>query len=316
MTAGPVIGVLGATGAVGSALLGMLSDHAVRPGTRADFTDLRHWATGCAVVVNCTGVPVADRIHSAGADYVDPAARPGELAARPGELAARPGELAARPGDLAARPSDPATRPGDPVARLVGQAARPGGPAGPGRDERIAVYDAGAMPGAAGLLPRYLAAARGVRPARLSVTAGGLYRFTPAAAREFLATSDGWREQAARVDRALGLTGSDWSTRFDGDCVRRLLRGGAPTVEQLLAAAAADTAGRTEYLVITAELTDVDGTVHRARLRAGSDLTATIAATTARAVLDGEIPPGSHSADDVLDPLRVIPPLLGEEGTL
>ncbi|WP_282786145.1 hypothetical protein, partial [Nocardia sp. CC201C] len=67
MTAGPVIGVLGATGAVGSALLGMLSDHAVRPGTRADFTDLRHWATGCAVVVNCTGVPVADRIHSAGA---------------------------------------------------------------------------------------------------------------------------------------------------------------------------------------------------------------------------------------------------------
>ncbi|WP_324189653.1 hypothetical protein [Nocardia otitidiscaviarum] len=309
MTAGPVIGVLGATGAVGSALLGMLSGHPVRPGTRAEFADLRHWATGCAVVVNCTGVPVADRIHSAGADYVDPAARPGDPAARPGDLAARP-------GDLAARPSDPATRPGDPVARLVGPAARPGGPAGPRRDERIAVYDAGAMPGAAGLLPRYLAADRGVRPARLSVTAGGLYRFTPAAAREFLATTDGWREQAARVDRALGLTGSDWSTRFDGDCVRRLLRGGAPTAEQLLAAAAADAAGRTEYLVITAELTDVDGTVHRARLRAGPDLTAIIAATTALAVLHGEIPPGSHSADDVLDPLRVIPPLLGEEGTL
>ncbi|MCP9618771.1 hypothetical protein NMK54_01160 [Nocardia otitidiscaviarum] len=303
MTAGPVIGVLGATGAVGSALLSMLSGHPVRPGTRVDFADLRHWATGCAVVVNCTGVPVADRIHSAGADYVDPAARPGDLAARP--------------GDLAARPSHPATRPGDPVARLVGPAARPGGPAGPGRDERIAVYDAGAMPGAAGLLPRYLAADRGVRPARLSVTAGGLYRFTPAAAREFLATTDGWREQAARVDRALGLTGSDWSTRFDGDCVRRLLRDSVPpTVEQLLAAAAADTAGRTEYLVITAELTDLDGTVHRARLRAGPDLTATIAATTALAVLHGEIPPGSHSADDVLDPLRVIPPLLGEEGTL
>ncbi|WP_306364149.1 hypothetical protein [Nocardia sp. CC227C] len=267
MTEGPVIGVLGATGAVGSAVLGMLSGRAVRPGTRADFTDLRHWATGCAVVVNCTGVPVADRIHGAGADYVDPAARPEQPTAVPA-------------GD------------------------------------RIAVYDAGAMPGAAGLLPRYLAADRGVRPARLSVTAGGLYRFTPAAAREFLATTDGWREQAARVDRALGLTGSDWTTRFDGDCVRRLLRGGPPTVAQLLAAAAADTAGRAEYLVITAELTDADGTVHRARLRARPDLTATVAAAAALAVLHGEIPPGIHSADDVLDPLRVIPPLLGEEGTL
>ncbi|MEV0296485.1 hypothetical protein [Nocardia sp. NPDC050710] len=262
----PVIGVLGAGGAVGSAVLAMLSGDRPRPGYRADFADLRAWCTGCQVVINCTGVQVASEIHSGGAHYVDPSARPAS-------------------------------------------GRRSGG-------EHVAVYDAGAMPGAIGLLPRLLATQLDEEPARLSVTAGGLYRFTPASARDFLDTPDGWHAQATRVNHALGLRDSEWTTRFDGECVRRLLSSGTPTAEQLIAASRADTAGRAQYLSIDAELTGTGGTVRQMRLRTGPDLTAATAIHCARAVLVGEIPAGTHSADDVLDPVRVVPQLFGEEGSL
>ncbi|MCZ4556787.1 hypothetical protein O4215_14540 [Rhodococcus maanshanensis] len=266
-----LIGVLGAGGAVGRAVLDMLVEHRVRPGVRADGDDLRRWSAGCAVVINCTGLSLREEILSAGSHYVDPAARDA----------------------------------GPEIAVA----------------DRVAVHDAGAMPGAAGLLPRYLAASLHERPARLAVEAGGLYRFTPASAREFLGARHGWRDQAVRVNRALGLAGSDWTTRFDGECVRQLLCGSGEsttevTVDNLIAAAAADAAGRTEYLTITAELTGEHGTVRTVRLRAGPELTARVAVITAHAVLRGEIPPGTHSADDVLDPLRVVPKLLSEEGTV
>ncbi|MBF6301310.1 hypothetical protein IU459_27765 [Nocardia amamiensis] len=262
----PVIGVLGASGAVGSAVLAMLSGHRPRPGYRADFADLRSWCAGCQVVINCTGHPLASEIHAAGAHYVDPCAGP-----------------------------------------ATGR--RSGG-------ERVAVYDAGAMPGAIGLLPRLLAAQLDEKPARLSVTAGGLYRFTPASAREFLGTRDGWRAQASRVNHALGLRDSAWTTQFDGKCVRRLLSSGTPTPEQLIAASQADTAGRAQYLSIAAELIGTGGAVRRMRLRTDPDLTAATAILCARAALEGEIPAGTYSADEVLDPVRVVPRLFGEEGSL
>ncbi|WP_067463326.1 hypothetical protein [Nocardia amamiensis] len=286
-----MIGVLGSTGAVGRAVLGFLAEHDVRPGTRADVGNLQQWCDGCTVVINCTGLPLCENIVAAGADYVDPSARPDDIPTRP---ASGSGRDSAESGNrhLSKHPTD---------------ADRPG---------RIAVFDAGAMPGCIGLLPRYLAAQLNEAPARLVVEAGGLYRFTPASAAEFLHTPHGWRDQAARVDQALGLTASAWTTRFDGDCVRRLLRHGTPTADQLTAASAADAAGRSEYLTFDAELTGHHGTVRSAQVRTAPDLTARIAVATALAVLHGEIPTGTHSADDVLDPIRVVPALLSDEGTL
>lgn len=340
-----VIGVLGATGTVGRAVLGILADHRLRPGVRADVGELHRWATGCAVVINCTGLPIRDEILSAGADYVDPSACPdsggtrglratpvggdpkhgmSKQAAPSGPETPRAGAatvdvngVRGRSGDRGSRASDAVLARGDEI--LSGTDGSGPGPRTAHRRGgvgRVAVYDAGAMPGAVGLLPRYLAARLDEKPARLVVEAGGLYRFTAASAREFLGARQGWRDQSARVNQALGLPDSQWATRFDGESVRHLLRAGTPTADQLIAASAADAAGRAEYLSLSAELTGDRGTVTTVALRAGPGLTAAVAALTALAVLGGEIPAGIHAADDVLDPLRVVPRLLGEEGTL
>lgn len=269
----PVVGVLGAGGTVGSAVMAMLPAQVSRPGFRADLDNLDEWIAGLTVVINCTGVPMAARIHAAGADYVDPGARHDDRR------------------DL------------------------------PTSSERVAVYDAGAMPGAIGLLPRLMAAQlaqeHGERPVRLSVVAGGLYRFTPASAREFRATRDGWRAQADRVNRALGLATSDWVTRFEGECVRRLMRSETSSVDELITASRADVAGRAEHLSVSVELTGEYGTVRRMCTRTGPELTARTAVSCARHLLAGEVASGAHSADDILDPALAVPSLFGqEEGSL
>ncbi|WP_435105102.1 saccharopine dehydrogenase NADP-binding domain-containing protein [Arhodomonas sp. AD133] len=74
---------------------------------------------------------------------------------------------------------------------------------------RRVVLSAGMMPGLTGLLPRNLARRRVQRPRRLTAYCGGLQRFTPAAARDFLSSLENghgesgalWRD-GRRVSRA------------------------------------------------------------------------------------------------------------------
>ncbi|MBG0816499.1 saccharopine dehydrogenase NADP-binding domain-containing protein [Planomonospora sp. ID82291] len=186
----PVIGVLGATGAVGRTAAERLA--AFGPGglrlggrdaaraadlartlpapaeaVRVDLTDpddLARFCAGCTIVVNCAGPTyrvldtVARAAFAAGADYVDIG-----------------GELAAKDA-------------------LSGSAV-------PG--ERTAVFSAGVMPGLSGLLPRLLANGRPLR--RLDVYVGGAAVFTPLSAVDALLTRGprfgvpmaAWREGAA-----------------------------------------------------------------------------------------------------------------------
>jgi hypothetical protein len=169
----PLIGVLGAGGAVGGFLvaearrlgLGQLRLGLRRPPAARELLDrygaagqvmvadagdpdqLTAFCSGCRVVVNCTGgrgqdrAEVASAALAAGADYLDPG------------------------GDDALR------------ARLAAQVL----PAG-----RVALVAAGVQPGLSELLPRWLAA-KGLRPP-LSLTAylGTLDRMTRASAEDFL----------------------------------------------------------------------------------------------------------------------------------
>ncbi|GAT67385.1 saccharopine dehydrogenase [Planomonospora sphaerica] len=184
-----MIGVLGATGAVGRTAAERLAASGLgglrlggRDAARAadvaralpapaevmrvDLTDpdeLARFCTGCTIVVNCAGPTyrvldtVARAAFAAGADYVDIG-----------------GELAAKDA--------------------LADAAVPGG--------RTAVFSAGVMPGLSGLLPRLLA--KGRPPRRLDVYVGGAAVFTPLSAVDALLTRGprfgvpmaAWREGA------------------------------------------------------------------------------------------------------------------------
>jgi hypothetical protein len=200
MTGGPVIGVLGATGAVGGAVarvaaaarevgvvrLGARRSGALRPllaglDGRAEAVEvevgdpasLARFCAGCRVLVNCVGplVPgradVATATWAAGGDYLDPGGD---------ERLHR--ELVAR---LAAAPVS-----------------------------RAAVLGAGVMPGLSGLVPRWLAAQDLAPPLRLTGYVATLDRMTPATAAEFLLSlvdaggepNASWRA-GARVPRDL-----------------------------------------------------------------------------------------------------------------
>ncbi len=175
----PLIGVLGATGAVGRTAvdriaaygLGRLrlgARHADRCATLAqalpggaetvqvDVTDpgqLANFCAGCRIIVSCVGptylllATVARAAFAAGADYVDIG----------GELAARDALV-----DATSTEADPQLQ------------------------HRTALFSAGVMPGLSGLLPRLLTKGRDLR--RLDVYVGGAALFTPLSAVDALLT--------------------------------------------------------------------------------------------------------------------------------
>jgi hypothetical protein len=168
-----LIGVVGATGAVGAAVaravatagsavvrLGARRPDALRPllaelgeraeavGVDADEPDsLERFCAGCRVVVNGVGPLAASRVAvaamawRAGGDYVDPGG-------------------------------------GEALPRELDRIDRPGA--------RAAVVAAGAMPGLTGLVPRWLAAQGFDRPHSLTAYVSTMDRMTPASAAEFL----------------------------------------------------------------------------------------------------------------------------------
>ncbi|NJP92620.1 NAD(P)H-binding protein [Nonomuraea sp. FMUSA5-5] len=168
-----MIGILGATGAVGRTAAQRIAAYGLGPlrvggrnltkaadlasslpapahAVRVDLNDpagLAAFCAGCRIVVSCAGPTyqvldtVARAAFAAGADYVDIG-----------------GELAAK---------DALT--GDGVA-----------------GDRTAVFSAGVMPGLSGLLPRLLA--KGRPPRRLDVYVGGAAVFTPLSAVDALLT--------------------------------------------------------------------------------------------------------------------------------
>lgn len=251
----PVIAVLGCYGAVGRSVVRRLREAGAGPlrlggrdldrvraliGTgpggpagadEAVAVDLRDAAAlaafceGCHVVVNCAGPSsrildtVARAALAAGAHYVDVA------------------------GDAAVRD------------RLAA-AGLPAGSAGREDAGRVVVLSAGMMPGLSALLPRHLAGQGFDRVDRLTAHVGGVDRFTPAAALDYVASlSDGyatplaaWRghqviprasrprrgvelphfpgrvnaypylsAEAERLARSLGFAEVEWSSVFDGE---------------------------------------------------------------------------------------------------
>ncbi|SEG82217.1 Saccharopine dehydrogenase NADP binding domain-containing protein [Nonomuraea solani] len=168
-----MIGILGATGAVGRTAAQRIAAYGLGPlrlggrnltaaadlaaalaaPARAVKTDLNDpaelaaFCDGCRIVVNCAGPTyqvldtVARAAFAAGADYVDIG-----------------GELAAKDA-------------------LTGEGVT---------GDRIAVFSAGVMPGLSGLLPRLLAKGRPLR--RLDVYVGGAAVFTPLSAVDALLT--------------------------------------------------------------------------------------------------------------------------------
>lgn len=178
----PLVGVLGATGAVGATATARLAAHGFRlrvggrrpdalaelaarldgatslevvPTDLADAEALASFCLGCALVAGCAGPTylVLDRVAraawAAGADYVDIG-----------------GELAA-------------------CDEITG-AGRSGRPPAPQLAERTAVFSCGVMPGLSGLLPRMLSADRALR--RLDIYVGGAAVFTPLSAVDALLT--------------------------------------------------------------------------------------------------------------------------------
>lgn len=302
-----MIGLLGATGAVGAAAaahLGAWTTSPVRLGARrpkpgmvaVDVDDpvaLAAFCRGCAVVLNCAGpasrigIRVAEAAFDAGADYVD----------------------AAGDDDLA--------------AQLAGVAP-----------DRVAVVSAGLMPGLTALLPRLLATTDPVPPRHLSGYVGGRDRFTPAAAEDYLHSGFGRAGVAlvggAVVDRAvrtdvelpfcaepgtavpylstelrrvaerLGVTDVQWDSLFTGPHLRAALRRPL-SAAALVRAADLDTFGHEPYQLIVVEFDAARTALLRGR--GASELTGAFAALTASAVARGEVPAGVHHAGEVLDPV-------------
>lgn len=323
--ADPVVGVIGAGGAVGRAAASQLlawRDLDVRlAGRRGALVDvdvddagaLARFVGGCAVIVNCAGpaIAIGDRVaraaFAAGADYVD---------------AADHGALAAA---LADRPQ-----------------------------ARIAAIGAGFLPGLSALLPRLLAAEHPGRRRQLVGWCGGLGRFTPTAALDYLAglTSGGaakWQDgrrstsavpptapaaffpsraialsalshEHSRVAAALGVDALRWFQMFDGPhllAAHRRLAGGAATpaaAAELVRAADLDAFGRRPYQRLVVQL---DGRALRLDGADASELTGAFAALTARAVVERALAPGLLRAGEAMPPAfaqRHLPALAAVHG--
>ncbi len=335
-TAPVAVGVVGAAGAVGRAVLDELLRLGVGPVRAAvrrrpglplpveaglwpdpvDVTDERALAAFCAecrVVVNATGPVravghrVAAAALTAGADLVDV-------------------------NDTAELSGSP------PCERLLRW--------------RTAVIGAGLMPGLAGMLPGLLAESRETEGGVLTVRVGGLPHFPLAAARDFmdrLARPGGevtavWRderrvpgalaverdarlpyfpgavtaipyltEEAVAVARRYGLGEVRWYTVFGGEHTRAVLdryrAGLSPdgrfvdgAADELSRATLTDLAGRAPYQAVTCEL---DGRALVLTGNGSSALTGTTAAHAALAVLNGELPPGRRHFAELPDPGRL-----------
>ncbi|MEV4339073.1 saccharopine dehydrogenase NADP-binding domain-containing protein [Streptomyces sp. NPDC049590] len=334
----PLIGILGAYGAVGAVAARRLAAEGrfrlrlggrdpeparrlaaeLGPPARSQEVDARDgqslaaFAAGCRVVLNCAGPAyvLLDRVRraafAAGADYVD----------------------------VMDAGADPA-------------------PAGP----RTAVLSAGLVPGLSGLLPGLLA--DGVdRPLRFSGGYAGLGALTHTGAVDYLLSLDRgfgvpmalWRggvvPRALRTDddvrvpglprpvtavpfltaevaeraRALGLEEARWYNAFDGgflhDALNRLHLDDGRDLDaraaELVRAGALDAAGRTPYHALWGSLDGVgrDGTAVRrtalVRGADGSELTAEVGAFAVVEVSDRRVPTGVHRAAEVLSPRRVL----------
>ncbi|MEH1123251.1 saccharopine dehydrogenase NADP-binding domain-containing protein [Micromonospora sp. CPCC 206061] len=332
-----MIGVVGATGAVGAAAVRQLAawgypvraggrsrvrlerlaaaagpELAVRPVDVEDPAGLADFCAGCQAVVNCAGpsVVVLDRVAraaaAAGADYVDAA--------------------------------------GDERLATMLRAAPASAPG-------ACVLSAGMTPGLSGLLPRYLAGEGFDQVHRLIAHHGGRDRFTPAGAADYLAEVDGgggepggvWRDGAVlpralaaeagarlpffpepaavrpylapetvRLARDLRLAEARWYNVFAGERTldalerARSLADPARAVAELVRAAELDVFGRAPYQIFVLELAGAQGGAPVTRtlvVRGGeaSTLTGVTAAMAAAAVVAGECPPGVHYAAEVLD---------------
>ncbi|GIG40586.1 saccharopine dehydrogenase NADP-binding domain-containing protein [Cellulomonas phragmiteti] len=352
MTPLPLVGVVGASGAVGSAAARALhasgevrlrlggrrpeplddlarelgGDAQVATADVRDAASLAVFSAGCDVVLGCAGPSYAlgDRVAraalAAGADHVDVT------------------------GDEAVRTA----LAGDPL---------------PAR--RRVVVSAGLLPGLSALLPRWLAARHGLHALR--AYAGGLERCTPAAAGDLLLSLPGagdaaavfgtpgaaWRagrvepralrsrdghvaphfdepgfvqpfltREAQRLAPDLGVTDLEWYAVHVGRRVREVLTAaaGAPvadletTAHTLRRAADLDLAGRSPWYLLVLEATDADGGRRTLVLRTPDSyrLTGHVAAWTTREVLGGRVPTGVHHAADVLDPARAVDALLSD----
>lgn len=206
----------------------------------------------------------------------------------------------------------PAARVGDRVVRAAVRAgadyASPAGDddlvwraaaTGAGRG-RVAVFGAGLLPGLTGILPRHAAdVAGGAVGGRLATYAGGLDRFTSAAAADYAIASAGgfgqmfamWRggrrvvapfatdlvvlpgadrpvsvqpfltTEIERVAATLGVAEASSYTVFDGDRIRAVLadRDRTGLVDRLRRAAELDLLGRLPYQVVVARLDGLAG---------------------------------------------------------
>ncbi|MFJ2579347.1 hypothetical protein [Kitasatospora aureofaciens] len=122
--------------------------------------------------------------------------------------------------------------------------------------------------------------------------------------------------EGEQLARDLGLHDGRWYTALDGehlpaalDAARALSR--AEAVAALCRATALDVAGRNPYAVLLAQLDGVAAgrpVSRTAVLRAPgiAELTGAVTAVAALAVLRGEVPPGVHLADAVLDPVVAV----------
>ncbi|MEU7227149.1 saccharopine dehydrogenase NADP-binding domain-containing protein [Streptomyces chrestomyceticus] len=348
--AAPLVGILGAYGAVGSVAARRLAaegrcrlrlgGRALEPARRLaaelgpsaeaqaqavdaqDGQSLAAFAGECRVVLNCAGPAylLLDRVRqaafAAGADYVD--------------------------------------------VMDDGTASAPGGP-------RIAVLSAGLVPGLSGLLPGLLAATM-ARPLRFTGGYAGLGALTHTGAVDYLLSLDRgfgvpmglWRGRtvpgALRTDdgvrvpglprpvtavpfltaevveraEALGLEEARWYNAFDGsflyDALNRVRTGDGPDLDahaaELVRAGALDAAGRTPYHALWGSL---DGIGHEgAEVRRtvlirgadGSELTGEVGAFAVSEVCSGRVPAGVHRAAEALSPRRVVDRLRAVVGGL
>jgi len=340
------IGIVGASGAVGSGALACLQEDgrfALRGGYRrvpASDTSQAEWLTvdvddpqslarfceDCAIVLNAAGPSchigdlVARAADAAGADYVD---------AFGGEGLQR--QLDARPLSAGRR----------------------------------VIHSAGSFPGLSGLLPRWLAAQGFDEVHALSIWAGGRERCTPAAGADVLLSTvagfgragaawiDGRRvggalapqdvlelpgvpghvhaqlfltDELARLAAELGLRHAQWHTlapspraaaligRWSGrlaaaQAVDPALL--AQAVAELVEAAALDLAGHMPYYRALMELEGLRGSQPR-RLRAvlrATDsyrISAAVAAAAVLALAARTVPEGTHRAAEALDPAATL----------
>ncbi|TDT42714.1 saccharopine dehydrogenase-like protein [Streptomyces sp. BK208] len=336
--AAPLIGILGAYGAVGTAaarrlaaagrfrlrLGGRDAERAQRladrlgPAARAHAVDARDrrslaaFTADCRAVLNCAGPAyhLLDRVRqaafAAGADYVD---------------VMDDGAVTAPAGD------------------------------------RTAVLSAGLVPGLSGLLPGLLAE-RVSRPLRFTGGYAGLGTLTRTGAADYLLSLERgfgvpmgiWRGRvvtgALRTDdglrvpglprpvravpfltsevteraRALGLEEARWYNAFDGDFLYEALnrvrlgddRDLDVQVTELVRASTLDAAGRTPYHALWGSLDGIgdDGVpVRRGVLVRGADgsaLTGEVGAFAVTEMCDGRVPVGTHRAAGVLSPRRIV----------